>query len=213
MTRKVTALPFADAEPGHCRLCGEAILRKDGQPARNRRWCDSHQLEAKVIGQTKRARAAVFQRDKGICRDCGRDCTSYEVEKLCADGGLEWTYSYRVQINRERALEWCEKALKVSNMVAIWDIDLGEWHVDHAMPLHLVDRSQPDAWKYWTLENLRTRCPECHKAKTAQEAKDRGKVRRLRGDNKAKRKQKIPQRANPWPKGKRQWPKGRKVGA
>ncbi len=200
MTRKVTALPFADAEPGHCRLCGVAILRKDGQPARNRRWCDSHQLEAKVIGQPIRARAAVFQRDRGICRDCGLDCTSYETPLLNMLGDPIWPeQNYRVQINRERALEWCDRALKASNMVAIWPIDLGDWHVDHARALHTVDRDDPDAWKYWTLENLRTRCPECHKAKTAQEAKDRGKVRRLNGQTKRKPKQKIPQRANPWP--------------
>ena len=211
MTRKVTALPFADAEPGHCRLCGIPILTKANQPARSRRWCDSHQIEAKVIGQPKRARAAVFQRDRGICRDCGTDCTSYTAPEHFGDDG-RYRARYQVQINRERALEWCDKALKVSNMVAIWDIDLGDWHVDHAMPLHLVDRSKPDAWKYWTLENLRTRCPDCHKAKTAQEAKDRGKVRRLNGETKRKPKRKIPQRANPWPKGKRSWPK-RKVGA
>lgn len=204
MTRKVTALPFADADPGHCRLCGVEILTTTGKIHKGRRWCESHQIEAKVIGQPKRARAAVFQRDRGICVDCGLDCTTYETPLLNVLGDPIWPKkNYRVQISRERALEWCEKALKVSNMVAIWDIDLGNWHVDHAMPLHLVDRSQPDAWKYWTLENLRTRCPECHKAKTAQEAKDRGKVRRLRGDNKAKRKRKIPQRANPWPKGRK----------
>ena len=196
MTRKVTALPFADAEPGHCRLCGVAILRKDGQPARNRRWCDSHQLEAKVIGSPLRARAAVFQRDRGICRACATDCTSY-YQSCRFSENLEGVY--RVQINREKALEWCERILTISTRHTIFPIDLGEWHVDHAMPLHLVDRSKPDAWKYWTLENLRTRCPECHKAKTAQEAKDRGKVRRLNGQTKRKPKQKIAQPANPWP--------------
>ncbi len=200
MTRKVTALPFADAEPGHCRLCGVEILTTTSKRHKGRRWCDSHQLEAKVIGSPLRARAAVFQRDRGICRDCGVDCTSYETPLLNVLGDPIWPkQKYRVQINREKALEWCERILTISTRHTIFPIDLGEWHVDHAMPLHLVDRSKPDAWKYWTLENLRTRCPECHKAKTAQEAKDRGKVRRLNGQTKRKPKQKIAQRANPWP--------------
>ena len=186
------------------------------------------------MGQPIRARAAVFRRDMGICRDCGRDCTSYETPLLNVLGDPIWPeQNYCVQINRERALHYCDHVLKQRSDRGMWPMDLGNWHVDHAMPLHLVDRSQPDAWQYWTLENLRTRCPECHKAKTAQEAKDRGKVRRIKAKAAAecpechkyagkcpachrrrpKPKRKIPQRANPWPKGKRQWPKGRKVGA
>ena len=72
------------------------------------------------------------------------------------------------------------------------------------MPLHLVDRSQPDAWKYWTLDNLVTRCPGCHQEKTNKEAGSRAKIKRLNGTVKKKRRgPKIPQRANPWPKGRK----------
>ena len=128
-------------------------------------------------------------RDLGVCCDCGRDCTSYHqpayAGKFCA---------YRVQINREKALEWCDKAMTLSNRIAIWPIDLGEWHADHAMPLHLVDRSDPEAWKQWTLENLRTRCPACHEEKTTKEAKVRAKIRRITGANKPKPKRKIQSR-------------------
>ena len=89
-----------------------------------------------------------------------------------------------------------------------YTIDLGEWHVDHAMPLHLIDREAPEAWREWTLPNLRTRCPVCHKKKTAHEAKMRGKVRRLNGTTKKKPGKKIAQRANPWPKGRKMRSRG-----
>ena len=173
---------------------------KAGERHRGRRWCADCALGWRVAAQHDVARAAVFMRDQGVCHDCGLDCTSYEVDGEPRFG------TYRVQINRARALEWCERILnKVRHTKqALYVIDLGDWHVDHAMPLHLNDREKPEAWREWTLPNLRTRCPVCHGEKTAQEAKDRGKVRRLNGTTKKKPGRKIPQRANPWPK-KPQW--------
>ena len=98
-------------------------------------------------------------------------------------------------------MDWCERVLgKVSHSrQSLYLIDLGDWHVDHAMPLHLVDRKKPEAWLEWTLPNLRTRCPSCHAEKTADEARMRGKVRRLNGTTKKRPGRKIAQRANPWP--------------
>jgi len=192
--------PFWDAEPGICRGCGQEFITKANQRHRGRRWCADCAAGWKVAGHVLRARAAVFQRDLGVCHDCGLDCTSYEV------AGTAISETYRVQINRERALEWCEQVLAKSAYSRLYAIDLGDWHVDHAMPLHLIDRDKPDAWREWTLPNLRTRCPACHGEKTTKEAKARGKVRRIGkkvqfgGANDTKRpKSKIPQRANPWP--------------
>lgn len=134
-------------------------------------------------------------RDLGVCCDCGMDCTSYWTIGWRAHHGLA---EYRVQINIAKALDWCDKAMALSNRQPIWPVDMGEWHVDHAMPLHLVDRSDPEAWKNWTLENLRTRCTACHEEKTTKEAKGRAKIRRITGANKLKPKRKIPSR--PFPK-------------
>ena len=187
--------PFWDAEPGTCRGCGVQFTTKAGERHKGRRWCADHALAWRIASQPHIARAAVFLRDLGICHDCGADCTSYEVA-----GG--WAFgTYRVQINRERALDWCERMVnKVSHVrQSHYLIDLGEWHVDHAMPLHLIDRDKPDAWREWTLPNLRTRCPSCHAEKTAAEAKARGKVRRLNGTTKKKPSRPIPQRQNAWP--------------
>ena len=59
----------------------------------------------------------------------------------------------------------------------------GSWEADHIYPLWLVDRSQPGAWRYWTLDNLQTLCKEHHDAKSKREARDRAHIRRLRAKN------------------------------
>jgi len=204
IVRSPPPLPFQDAPGGQCRACGVEILTKAGVPHKGRRWCADHQLDGKVVGSPRRARAALFMRDLGVCCDCGRDCTSYMQQQdgdvfvlqigLCFKVRQTPIPLYRVQINREKALEWCDKAMTLSNRIAIWPIDLGEWHVDHAMPLHLVDRTDPEAWKQWTLENLRTRCTACHEEKTTKEAKVRAKIRRITGANKPKPKRQIQSR-------------------
>lgn len=209
--------PFWDADPGICRGCGEEFLTQAGERARNRRWCESCKEAWRIAGHPTRARAAVFARDRGICHDCGTDCTTYRTfgpdRRQIDPTSMEYVQFYQVQINRERALAWCDRILGKTenprNPQSEYAIDLGEWHVDHAMPLHLVDRDSPEAWREWTLPNLRTRCPSCHEAKTVHEAKMRGKIRRLNGTTKKNPKAKIPQRANPWPKrGARSFNKG-----
>lgn len=217
MTRKPPPSPHDKAPKGHCRMCGEQILRRDGSllPNKTRRWCDAHQLEARIMQHVVFARAAVFLRDRGICKDCGEDCTSYIGYDLAG-------FRYKIQINRERALDWCysllwkkgkdgKRRLRPQNPRAPQSagrIDLGQWEADHQFPLWLVDRDKPDAWKYWSLDNLVTRCPSCHQEKTNTEAGRRAWTKRMNGETKKKRKgPKIQQRANPWP------PKGsRKLG-
>ncbi len=202
--RKAPRSPFDDAPKGHCRMCGEPIVNKAGAILQNRRWCDAHKVDARIRQHAVFARAAVFLRDRGICADCGCDCTSY----------MSWipTGDYRVQINIARAQEWCDRLLNKPqnprNRQSTECIDLGQWEADHVYPLWLVDRDEPDAWKKWTLDNLVTRCLSCHQEKTSKESGQRAKVKRLNGTVKKKRRgPKIPQRVNPWP------PKGsRKLG-
>jgi 5-methylcytosine-specific restriction endonuclease McrA len=201
-----------DADGGVCRLCGCDLLKKDGTRARNRRWCAQHGTGWRIASQPIVARAAVFLRDAGVCKDCGEDCTSYEafipisLAHIPSEQNSKGTY--RVQINRERAVQWCMRILEKSlnPRQTFYLIDLGQWEVDHIMPLHLVDREDPKAYENWLLGNLVTRCPSCHTAKSNSEAKARAKVRRLTGANKPKLKAKIPQRKNPWPpKGSRKF--------
>lgn len=196
--RKPPPYPHAKAAPGFCRACGVGILTAKGQPHKSRKWCDEHRIFGAIVHNPLKGRAAVFMRDMGVCADCGEDCTSYMQEDR-SKSYLAYGVSYRVQINREKALEWCETTLWMPPRVKVWAIDLGEWHVDHICPLHLVDRGRDDAWTYWGMSNLCTLCPSCHEIKTTKEAKGRAKVRRITGQNKVKPARKIPQRKNPWP--------------
>lgn len=207
IVRSPPPLPFQKAENGICRACGVEILTAKGERHKGRRWCDEHQKERMVLQHPHYAKAAVFRRDMGICCDCGADCTSYETSITFEDGK---GYPYRVQINCERALEWCNAVLERKqnprSPQSAYLIDLGLWECDHAMPLHLVDRADPEAWKQWTLENLRTRCPACHQEKTTKEAKVRAKIRRINGENKPKPKTNWPSRkiqSRDFSKGKR----------
>lgn len=87
--------------------------------------------------------------------------------------------------------------------------------VDHERPLWSVDRTDPEAWRFWMAENLALRCVDCHKVKTKREAKARAKCKRLNGTTKGPRfKQKIPSRGfqKPPPGHQYRWP-SRKVGA
>jgi hypothetical protein len=77
-------LPFANAPDGVCRWCG--------QPAtgRRKRWCsDECVQEYEVRCSGSALRYAVWQRDRGKCSRCGRDCETWEAhhKHACKDGG------------------------------------------------------------------------------------------------------------------------------
>lgn len=55
----------------------------------------------------------------------------------------------------------------------------GDWNVDHIYPLWLVDRTQPEAYRYWMPGNLQTLCLEHHKEKSRRDARDRAHIKRL----------------------------------
>ena len=54
----------------------------------------------------------------------------------------------------------------------------GEWQADHIIPL--ADRPDNNI-KWWSLENLSTKCVDCHKKKTIQENADRRKQKVKKG--------------------------------
>jgi 5-methylcytosine-specific restriction endonuclease McrA len=51
-----------------------------------------------------------------------------------------------------------------------------DWEADHKTPL--ADVKDAPAPFYWSLDNLVTRCKECHKAKTITENSERATVKR-----------------------------------
>lgn len=79
----------------------------------------------------------------------------------------------------------------------------GEWAVDHHIPLWKVATLPPEQRiEYFRLPNLVTRCKDCHARKTAAEAAERAKIKRIARGGKVVRRpmragsRKIPSR--PW---------------
>lgn len=96
-------------------------------------------------------RQKVFERDRGICADCGVDANAPKI------------------VIKEREL--ADRTLIRFDCIG--------WQADHRFPLWLVDRDAPDALRFWGMENLQTLCTKCHTAKTSREAGDRAKIVRL----------------------------------
>jgi len=120
---------------------------------------------------------------RGVCRFCGD-----EILKRLGSG----------EIKSDRRRRWHNRCLEVYKVAHWGDVrrwavrqrDGGlcavcgaadkPWEVDHEYPLHLVDRSDPFAMRFWMMANLVTLCCDCHKEKSAKEAAARAKIVRLR---------------------------------
>lgn len=112
----------------------------------------------------------VEQRDKGVCADCGTDTTkTLVVLKLKEYADKSWGWGGATN----------GFGSKVAGPFTYIFIGPMPWDADHVVPLWAVNRDEPDAFKYWTLDNLQTLCDPCHKKKTKKEAADRAKMKRL----------------------------------
>jgi 5-methylcytosine-specific restriction endonuclease McrA len=148
---------------GFCSMCGEPVLRQDGTQNMRRHWHPDCASRWNLLTRPNLQRAALMERDRGICCDCGHDCTV--IDRF---SGERVTYACGW---RDRDGRWWEGPycpIKPAGR---------PWHADHNVPLWSVDRSAPDAIKYWELGNLVTRCEGCHKVKTASEAAERAAIR------------------------------------
>lgn len=155
------------APKGTCRFCGDPILKPDGSPDMRKNWHPADQKDClerwRVANDPAFARLKVFARDFGVCSYCGADT---KPPGECA--GVVW----------EKVRMAC--SMKGPNGSLPWFPTLGDWEVEHELPLWLVDKSAPSALRYWGLGNLKTACPACHKRKTAAEAAMRAKGKRIR---------------------------------
>jgi 5-methylcytosine-specific restriction endonuclease McrA len=167
--RKPPPSPHQGSKTG-CQWCGEPV--PPGPTGRKRTW---HQENPNCLGLYKittsaeSARAALLDRDGGRCQGCGTMC--YRAEP----GSTFWPDDgygpYR----------WYGRPIEYPMSVIRW-VTVRKWHGDHDVPLWSVDRDLP--WEkligFWSIDNLQTMCDQCHKTKTAAEAKQRAKEARIR---------------------------------
>lgn len=178
-------LPRFEAEngrvPGLCRECGASC-----KPPR-RSWCSEACVEAFRLRTDPNAqRLAVFNRDRGICVECRRDCVALRNELRPLTG---WGRSAAAVMSIVKQLgglpDWWRLAYPQFDADAIEhavevaaELDLVKhvlsrsslWDMDHVVPL----------WDGGTneLTNLRTLCIPCHREATRRGAKQRASQRR-----------------------------------
>lgn len=158
--RPPTAEIFKEHLPkktGKCSWCGEVC-------ARGRVWHDECRLDFRIIINPQYARDLVFERDKGICKDCGCDASRpfWRAHTAITEAGYDWFILERIT----------------------------GWHVDHNVPLWKVAHMPPaKRIDYYRLWNLKTRCSGCHIRKTGKENPERH-----HHDDLAEPKQKKPSR-------------------
>lgn len=63
-------------------------------------------------------------------------------------------------------------------------INKENYQIDHILPLWLVDREKLGWETYFTSANLQLLCTPCHSSKTAREASQRAKIKRIQGRDK-----------------------------
>jgi 5-methylcytosine-specific restriction enzyme A len=86
-SRVIDGLPYT-----LCRGCGEPVRKVDGAPDRRRLWHPDCVHAYLLARDPAYVRAAVWQRDQGVCAGCGRECDSagdWEADHVVplVDGG------------------------------------------------------------------------------------------------------------------------------
>lgn len=149
-----------------CRYCGGRC------PTRRNTFC-SHECvhEWKIRSSAAYARAAVGQRDGGICASCGADTAALMngLTGLRRRINTGATSAERIQAARDYAAEAQRLRVLGFNCRIHWSgwPEAGQfWQADHIMP---VEHGGGMAG----LDNLQTLCTPCHKAKTRAQAAQR----------------------------------------
>lgn len=190
--------PLFEARVGyrHCwenKLCRECGKKVSG---RRTRWCSDECVDAYLVrSDPNHARKKVFQRDRGVCASCGRDCLALkkEVEALDrATMALWWERTgrtgkpplrpkvvsghqgYLIGIVKESgpALEEARRGFLNPLGMESWWWRKSFWDVDHVVE---VRRGGGDCG----LDNLQTLCLGCHAKKSAEDAARRARSKRI----------------------------------
>ena len=96
-------------------------------------------------------------------------------ERTAAERGYDWQWFKVAKLARERDCQMCQDCIDEGGVVLATQtlVEATEAHpVDHIIPAHV----RPDL--FYDLDNLRTRCPRHHAAKTQEDLKRYGAARR-----------------------------------
>lgn len=166
-------------EPGKCPWCGLEITERTPVRKQLKTIHSACSAELAIITSPEQARWYLFDRDHGICADCGADFSEmYRYKPTWKEGHMwhiHWTDGRGSSTRPGAGFPY----------VPITAISL--WHADHHVPLWKV-RHLPDLQRleYFKLANLKTRCDPCHERKSTKESAERAHYRELAGENKEK---------------------------
>lgn len=142
---------------GECRWCAQPILLKDGSVNLRRTWHPKCVTEYFNATDPARQRQMVFDRDRGVCCECG---INTEVERKKYMVGV-LTLPGRGRGRPSRIL-WDHRRAFADG----WpDWERSWWDMDHTRPLA---EAKGDV-SFWALDNLTTRCYRCHAKKTVED--------------------------------------------
>lgn len=158
-------LPHWDSPKGSCRWCGAGVVKPDGQPNLRRRWHDDCVTAYRIACFSKDMREAVYARDGGFCANCRLHYRHSEpIVRPIPDWLPYATWRPGIEIAGKR---WSIVDFADGSYVPVYFAR--GWTADHIAPLHRVDRTAPDALRYWSLDNLQTLCLRCDEIKTTAE--------------------------------------------
>jgi ferredoxin len=162
--------PSPHARSGGCQWCGEPV--RPCPTGRKRTWHQGHDGEPECLHAYRLAmwgsylREVIEARDKGVCAQCGFDCMGPANYRPRSEYGIGGVILDRDGTRRWTPIKW---------------VHVRGFICDHVTPLWTVDRTLP--WErliwFWSAANVQTLCQLCSDAKTALEATQRAKERRV----------------------------------
>lgn len=141
-----------------CRYCDKKI----SQDKRYRAWCNNDcSREAAIRTYQSWARTALFDRENGVCQQCGIDTQELHHELRLLQSSIKWD---RVSVQQKQLQKTVLQTLLVAMQNCGYDVGVRYmtwrtlWHMDHIVEHAEGGNLEP--------ENLQTLCVPCHKAKT-----------------------------------------------